>query len=59
MTTHTPTPAREAADDMLAALEAWLAYDSGEDTGIAMMIAYDKALTLTKAAIAKAKGGDA
>jgi hypothetical protein len=49
-----------AAPDMLEALEAWHLYDSRDDSGpnagVQMMLDYDRALTLTRAAIAKARG---
>lgn len=49
-----------AAPEMLEALEAWQTYDSRDDSGpnagVQMMLDYDRALTLTRAAIAKARG---
>lgn len=49
-----------AAPDLLEACEALIAYDEGDDdapdAGVKMMIDYDHALTLARAAIAKARG---
>jgi hypothetical protein len=54
----------EAADtitELLEALEAWVTYsdrdDDGHDTGEQMMLDYATALSLTRAAIARARGG--
>lgn len=44
--------------DLLEALELWIKYDSSEDSnGTEMMLNYADALEATKAAIARAKGG--
>ncbi|MEH3121139.1 MAG: hypothetical protein PGN16_04030 [Sphingomonas phyllosphaerae] len=49
-----------AAPDLLEAVAAFIAYDEGDDdapdAGVRMMIDYDHALTLARAAIAKARG---
>ena len=49
-----------ASPDLLAACEAWIAYDTADDSrpnaGVQMMLDYDTALTLTRAAIARATG---
>lgn len=49
-----------AAPDLYEAVEAFVAYDEGHDdgpnAGVQMMIDYDHALTLARAALAKARG---
>ena len=48
-----------AAPDLLEACMAFVAYDEGGDSyGIAMMVAYNDAITKARAAIARAKGGE-
>ena len=45
---------KEATAELVEALELWLAYDRDEDSiGVGMMLAYNNALTATKAALAK------
>lgn len=49
-----------AAPDLYEAVAAFLAYDAGDDdapdAGVRMMLDYDHALTLARAALAKANG---
>ncbi len=45
-----------AAPDMLVACEALVLYDSNDTDDVKMMINYNNAIELAKAAIAKAKG---
>lgn len=45
-----------AAPELLEALKSWVVYDTDDtDDGAEIMIRYDKALTMTRAAIAKAE----
>lgn len=49
-----------AAPEMLAALHAWVVFDTNiEASGIQLMLNYNDALALTTAAITKATGGEA
>jgi len=45
-----------AAPDLLEALEAWISYHDDEEDGVDSMLRYAKAIDMTRAAIARAKG---
>ena len=47
---------RNAAPDLLEALEAWISYHDDEEDGADSMLRYAKAIDMTRAAIARARG---